>query len=128
MNINLELMKNSVDFFDCKIEGSPDEPMVVTMTGYYNPPQHTNCRCKLNNYSYNYHIPEIEKVIHNDPATVVYWKDGTKTVVKRYNEPYDAEKGLAMAICKKLFDKEYHKIIRKWTCENDKVREGGEME
>ena len=127
MNINHYSMKNSVDFFDYKIECSEYEPMVVTMTVYYIPPQHINCRCKLNNYSYNYHIPEIERVIHHDPATVVYWKDGTKTVVKRYNEPYDAEKGLAMAICKKLFDKEYHKIIKKWACENGQVRESGEM-
>ena len=27
-------------------------------------------------------IPPIKKVIFHDPATVVFWKDGTKTVVK----------------------------------------------
>lgn len=46
-------------------------------------------------------MPEIEKVIFNDPATIVFWKDGTKTVVKAQNEAYDPEKGLAMAISKK---------------------------
>ena len=44
---------------------------------------------------------DIERVIFNDPATIVIWKDGTKTVVKCRNEPYDPEKGLAMAIAKK---------------------------
>ena len=27
------------------------------------------------------HIPEIKNVIFNYPATIVFWKDGTKTVV-----------------------------------------------
>lgn len=41
----------------------------------------------------------IEKVIFNDPATVVFWKDGTKTIVKcREGVTFDPEKGLAMAI------------------------------
>lgn len=46
-------------------------------------------------------IPEIKKVHFNDPATVVLWADGTKTVVKCENEEFDPEKGLAMAIAKK---------------------------
>lgn len=47
--------------------------------------------------------PEIEKVIFNDPATIVYWHDGTKTVVKAQDgEPFDKEKGLAMAFMKKV--------------------------
>ena len=36
----------------------------------------------------------IDKVIFNDPATIVFWKDGTKTVVKATNEKFDREKGL----------------------------------
>ena len=43
----------------------------------------------------------IKKVIFNDPATIVFWKDGTKTVVKRQEgAEFDPEKGLAMAICR----------------------------
>ena len=46
---------------------------------------------------------QIDKVIFNDPATIVFWKDGTKTVVKAGNDEYfDKEKGLAMAISKKV--------------------------
>lgn len=41
----------------------------------------------------------IKKVIENDPATIVFWKDGTKTVVKcQEGAEFDPEKGLAMAI------------------------------
>lgn len=43
-------------------------------------------------------VPTIKKVIFNPPATIVIWADGKKTVVKAHNEPFDPEKGLAMAI------------------------------
>ena len=46
---------------------------------------------------------DIKKVIFNDPATIVIWKDGTKTIVKCGDEPFDPEKGLAMAISKYVF-------------------------
>lgn len=45
---------------------------------------------------------KIKNVIFNDPATIVFWSDGTKTVVKcGENDMYDPEKGLAMAVAKK---------------------------
>ena len=50
----------------------------------------------------------IKRVIYNDPATIVFWSDGTKTVVKRqkndkgkYVDKFDTEKGLALCIAKK---------------------------
>lgn len=43
------------------------------------------------------------RVIRNGPATIVFWKDGTKTVVKCHDEDYDPEKGLAMALCRKMW-------------------------
>ena len=44
----------------------------------------------------------IQKVIFNDPATVVIWEDGSKTVVKcQPNDEYSKETGLAMCIAKK---------------------------
>jgi len=54
----------------------------------------------LESYCY---IPEIDRIIFNDPATIVFWKDGTKTVVKAANESFSEEKGLAMAIAKRYF-------------------------
>lgn len=47
--------------------------------------------------------PKIERVIFHDPATIVYWTDGTKTVVKAHNEKFDKEKGLLAAIAKKVY-------------------------
>lgn len=61
--------------------------------------------------------PQIERVIFNDPATIVFWKDGAKTVVKAQDDDvFDAEKGLAMAICKKIFgnDSGYYNEFKKW--------------
>ena len=60
--------------------------------------------------------PSITNVIFNDPATIVFWNDGTKTVVKAKNEPYDPEKGLAMAITKKSLGNQsnYYNEFKKW--------------
>lgn len=57
----------------------------------------------------------IRKVIFNDPATVVLWSDGTKTVVKcGPDDIFDKEKGLAMAIVKKMAgnDSRFHNQLR----------------
>ncbi len=60
---------------------------------------------------------EIEKVIFNDPATIVFWKDGSKTVTKcGERDIYDPEKGLAMCFAKKLLGNEgnYYNVFTKW--------------
>lgn len=65
----------------------------------------------------------IKKVVFNNPATIILWTDGTKTIVKcGEGETYDAEKGFAMAICKKLFGNKgnYYNIFKKWIKEEDK--------
>ena len=55
-------------------------------------------------YMFLNNIPEVKKVIFNDPATIVYWKDGTKTVVKcQKGDDFDPEKGFAMAFLKKCW-------------------------
>ena len=62
-------------------------------------------------------IPEIEKVIFNKPATIVFWKDGTKTVVKvQGKEKFNKEKGLAMAVAKKALGNQgnYYEEFKKW--------------
>lgn len=68
--------------------------------------------------------PEIEKVIFNDPATIVFWKDGTKTVVKcQKGDIFDEEKGLAMAICKKVYGEGYWTgAIKEWLPEEEKKK------
>ena len=61
-------------------------------------------------------MPQIKDVIFNPPATIVFWGDGSKTVVKCRDEQFDPEKGLAMAYFKKTHgDKyEYYEEMRKW--------------
>ena len=73
----------------------------------------------LNNmYGANpYYRPEIKNVIFNDPATIVFWTDGTKTVVKcQEGDIFDPEKGLTMAIAKKAYSNKgsYCNVIKKW--------------
>lgn len=66
------------------------------------------------------HAASIKNVIFNPPATVVYWSDGTKTVVKcSVNDKFDPEKGLAMAIAKRCANNSgsYYKEIQKWVGE-----------
>lgn len=60
---------------------------------------------------------KIEKVIFNDPATIIYWNDKTKTVVKCQNgDTYDKEKGLLLCIAKKFFgdNGSYNNILKKY--------------
>ena len=61
---------------------------------------------------------KIKKVIFNDPATIILWADGTKTVVKAgEDDEFDPEKGMAMAITKKVLGNKgnYFNEIKKWT-------------
>lgn len=60
---------------------------------------------------------EIENVIFNPPATIVFWQDGTKTVVKcSEHDIYDPEKGIAMAIAKRALGNRgnYYNKIKEW--------------
>lgn len=71
----------------------------------------------------------IRKVIFNDPATIVLWSDGTKTVVKCGPEDtFDMEKGLAMAIIKKMAgnDNRFHKVFKQYT--KKKKKEPGSID
>ena len=59
----------------------------------------------------------IRRVIFNNPATVVLWKDNTKTVVKCCEgDTYDKEKGLMACIIKKMTGNtgRWNEIIKEW--------------
>jgi len=62
-------------------------------------------------------MPKIKDVIFNDPATIVFWADRTKTVVQcQDGDIFDPEKGLAMAISKKALGNKgnYSNELKKW--------------
>lgn len=72
-------------------------------------------------------LPEIKNVIFNEPATIIIWKDGSKTVVKcQPGEGYDPEKGMAMAISKKALGNKgnYCEVFKKWLPEEEEVNDG----
>ena len=64
-------------------------------------------------------MPDIKDVIFNDPATIVFWTDGTKTIVKcqkNTGDVYSKETGLAMAIAKKAYGNKgnFNDIFNRW--------------
>ena len=65
---------------------------------------------------------QIKKVIFNNPATIIIWSDGTKTVVKVQNgEEYDPEKGMALCCAKKLLGNKsnFNNEFKKWLPKED---------
>ncbi|MBR5862174.1 MAG: hypothetical protein IKZ08_02480 [Bacteroidales bacterium] len=65
-------------------------------------------------------IPEIKCVHFSGPCTVVIWNDDSKTIVRcGENDVMDPEKGLAMAIAKKVLGtnktgSNYYSVFKKW--------------
>ena len=90
----------------------------INLSAYIHPSNRTTatiatCACRTPK------TPTIENVIFNPPATIVFWSDKTKTIVKcdyEY-EAYDPEKGIAMAIAKKLMGDNkghYYELFKHW--------------
>jgi hypothetical protein len=70
----------------------------------------------------------ITNVIFNPPATIVFWSDKSKTVVKCDTnlEAYDPEKGIAMAISRKMLadnKRDYYNVFKHWLKKWDKQKE-----
>ena len=69
-------------------------------------------------------IPQVKQIIFNDPATIVYWQDGTKTVVKTmHGDTFNEEYGVAMAYMKKMFGSStgFKKLVAKYKSEKKPV-------
>lgn len=74
----------------------------------------------------NYHSSEndifltnrlkIKKVIHNNPATIVYFSDGSKEVVKVHKEDeYNEDIGILLCIAKRQLGKDFHRSLKEFT-------------
>ena len=102
---HIDLIQTPFDFPKVRVEATVD-PFKVS------PIQHAN-------------YPSIKKVIFNPPATIVFWSDNTKTVIKcdPQQDVYDPEKGIAMAVSKKFLGDnkyEYYNIFKHWLKKWDK--------
>lgn len=61
----------------------------------------------------------VKKVIFNYPATIVYWNDGDKTVVKcNDSDVWSRWAGFAMAVCKKLVCNNDTVSFHRWMKDN----------
>ena len=64
----------------------------------------------------------VKKVVINKPATIVIWKDGTKTVCKcSEGDTFDPQVGVAMCFMKKMFGNpsQVRKFMKQWINENE---------
>lgn len=75
--------------------------------------------------------PKIVDVIFHDPATIIKWSDGVKTVVKcQKGDKYDPEKGLAMAIAKRWYGNKgsFNDVFKKWLPKETYQNKGSKIE
>ena len=58
----------------------------------------------------------ITRVLYNDPVTIVFWSDGTKTMSKKKEgDTYNKETGLLLCVLKKLTDGEQvARLLEHW--------------
>ena len=62
-------------------------------------------------------IAEINRVMFRNPATVVFWSDGTKTVVRcQPGDVYNPDTGLALCVAKKYFGNtgKFNEVFKKY--------------
>ena len=56
---------------------------------------------------------KVKKVIYNNPATIVYFTDGSKTVVKACEDDrFDEQIGLLMCIAKRFLGDDFHRVLK----------------
>lgn len=109
------------------IDGSSIYPNMIKpadLSAFYRTGLFKNMERRINEMKNNHRVPQIKDVIYNDPATIVLWMDGTKTVVKCGDyDIYDPEKGLAMAIAKKTLGNQgnYYETFKSWLPEEDEL-------
>lgn len=65
-------------------------------------------------------VTYIKEVIYNDPAVVVIWNDGTKTVSKcDYGDNFNPEFGLILCVLKRVIGNEQvAKLLMNWVPDN----------
>ena len=97
----------TVDELERRLRGEEMKSITITASELA-----TNCSSKYPN-SY-----DVKRIIFNDPATIVFWKDGTKTVVKCMEDtPFNPYYGFVCALAKKVYGSNslISRIVDKYT-------------
>lgn len=80
-------------------------------------------RKKERNRLKNKNLRELVKdIVFSGPCTIIFWSDGTKTMVRCTDEDYyDQEKGILACMAKKLFGNThvYNDILKEYVDEED---------
>ena len=109
----MELIEATMDFGnDC----SSDPFIEMTLRAHLNELIPAKIECSTRT-THRLGVGDITNVIYNDPATIVFWKDGTKTVVKcQDGDTYSKETGLALCVAKKTLGNEgnFNNVFKKW--------------
>lgn len=116
--IQCRVSYNITDYGYCVFLKHDHEDKMDAMTAWFNPDvkKQLNARFGVSSIPIDNMSGRIKKVIFNPPATIILWKDGSKTVVKCNGEAFDPEKGMAMAISRKVLGDsyDYYNIFEKW--------------
>ena len=67
-----------------------------------------------------YKVPAVKQVLHSGPATIVFWDDGTKTIVRcGDDQEFDPYTGFIAAFAKKMygFTSRVKRMLKKVTAE-----------
>ena len=58
----------------------------------------------------------IKEVIYNDPAIIVFWSDGRKTVTKKHeDDEFNTTTGIALNVLKKIMGSDFvAKLLEDW--------------
>lgn len=91
--------------FHCSVSVAPALPFSDPPVPYGNDCCGYSCEsCGYDPDAFAFGIPGIDRILFNDPATIVFWEDGTKTVVKcMAGEKFERYAGFAAAVMKKMF-------------------------
>ena len=123
-NFKYTVNEKSIEFFNCsftKSEGCTPCSEFAEYGEFYGfnwEPEHITIIEKVENMKNvkPEFYKQIKRVLVKNPAIIVFWKDGTKTVSRcREGDVFDIKTGLSVAITKKLFNtqKEFNSLISK---------------
>lgn len=95
MNMYIDNFKQALNAFDNVLDSLSNGEYVITPT--------TTTICTKNFNATNI-LDDIERVIFNEPATVIIFKDGSKVQVKACSkDPFSKENGIRNALLKRAF-------------------------